>query len=244
MDNEGFYKCPQCGTVETERRTRCACGYTYKPAGLAAAPPKPRGRRIIGCSVWLFLIPLGLIIYGYHEYRLSEGASAEPVPVEIADLEAGKRPAQNHIRIGKHSPVWDQCIYSVSPKDKDKPDPLVFEVLYPVISPSKLDHWDGKVTVLVETHRFGRVSDIQKDKVRVVPEATGMLVNSIRSLREEEARLIREGLPDQDLENVLILQEGRKPTSQTWALVIMGAGIALGILIILGIAASARGDDD
>lgn len=215
---------------------RCSCGYARTPTPTAPAAPKSRTKfQLPGCFVQLLLLgSLGLVVYGCDEYRVGRGAAAEPVPVDLADLEAGKLPTQNHVRIGRHVPIYDRAICSLFKSQKDSPDPLLVSTLYPIVSPGKIAGWDGKVTVLVETRRFKQMSKIPKHNGGVEDSIDGMLVNSIRSLGTDEARLIREGLPDQDTEKILIVEENRRPTEASRAFWIMGGGIGLGLLTMLG----------
>jgi hypothetical protein len=43
MSNNGFYRCPECGDVEVNRRTRCRCGYAISALGRSSEGAKARG---------------------------------------------------------------------------------------------------------------------------------------------------------------------------------------------------------
>ena len=71
-------------------------------------------------------------------------------------------------------------------------------------------------------------------QIQVSPKVSGMVVNSISSVGWEEQNLLRGAFPDIDFKDILILQEGRKPTSPTFSFGMMGGGGAL-MLVGLGL---------
>src|SRR5436190_23880553 len=110
----GFIKCPQCGELD-ERRLTCKCGYRQGARGESPAVvgKKPILLRILPGGVrWFFvLLGLGAIYWGYQEYRIGASARMEPTELDLAALEAGDNPPQNHIRLGEHWRLYADIIY-------------------------------------------------------------------------------------------------------------------------------------
>ena len=57
-------------------------------------------------TVVIVLVGVCLAYFGYQEYRVGADASAEPVDVELADLEAGNPLPDTHIKIGRHHRLY------------------------------------------------------------------------------------------------------------------------------------------
>jgi hypothetical protein len=96
------------------------------------------------------------------------------------------------------------------------------------------------VAVLVKTEAYSTVGDVpvsieHKDAVQ------GLVINAVRDPAEEEARLIRENFPAIDLEKLIVLEEGRTPSSVLSYLLFMGGGAAL---ILLAVASFIMGRAD
>src|SRR5262249_21346699 len=159
---------------------------------------------------------------GYQEYKVGKGATEQPQEIDLAKLEAGEKPAQNHIRIGKHLRHYSNLIYSISARDQNNSDPHIWYSFYPIVSPSHpgllgklVVHGRDKkqitgFAVLVKTSDFHRLSEIPRQD-QEQDSIQGMIINSIRELDKQEADLIKESFPDLDLTQVLILDQGRKP---------------------------------
>ena len=66
----------------------------------------------------------------------------------------------------------------------------------------------------------------------------GLLINSVSDLGDQTEKLLREAYPDIDLSKVLILEQGRKPTSQALLTSLFVGGFALiGVAALLGVVA-------
>lgn len=206
-----------------------------------------------------FLMTFGgavLCWFGIQEYRVSSGTSAEPLEVKLAEIEAGKVPHNNHIQLGRHIAVYAESFYAYSQSKYSNSDPTpetkVNYVYYPVISREHRFVADvakfalqrgagGKkagpvppptlkdFAVLVKTKRFKTVGDIP-DRLDVEDSRQGLIVNKIDSLDSDETKLIKQSFPAIDLDKVLILEDGRTPSSglMSWGMMIGGALIALG----------------
>ena len=89
----------------------------------------------------------------------------------------------------------------------------------------------GQFAVLVKTDAFktiGKIPDEWTEKKKI----TGLIVNEIDPLGSEEMNLIRESFPSIKFGQVLILEQGRTPSSTAASFGMMGGG---GILAAFGV---------
>jgi hypothetical protein len=208
----------------------------------------------------LGLIGVGIVVIlmGHTEYELLEKSSAEPVAVELAELEAGQELPNIHIQLGHHWKVWDELIYSYRLKkgqSEDDPAAKVSYAYYPLVSSSHPhsiafdqieatyanmadvpgDAWPTlqKFKILVRTEEFKTVGGLRKDLTWTdANELTGLVVNDVRHLGSGERGLLKESYPGLRLDEVLIVEEGRRPKSLASCLMWMGGG---GALVLLGL---------
>ncbi len=231
---ESFVFCPKCQDVDT-RRTKCIkCGYGTNTLPNPKAD-QPKKRRWRGWRGWALLTGLGCLLIGWMEWKVSQGTSETPTDVKVEDLEAGQRPNQNHVRLGKHVRLYPMTVYVISRRDEKSPDPVIRECFFPVVSTKKgfvPAAGADKVTVpkdfvvLACTRQFDHLNQIPKDMV-VTNELKGMVVNSIKSLNADEAKLIKEAFPNIDPNQLLIVDVDRKPSSPAFWLAISGVGLIL-----------------
>jgi hypothetical protein len=214
-------------------------------------------RFIDALPVWLVLIfGLGGVGWEVEEYRVAHGTSADAVDVDLAALEKGGEPPQNHIRIGPHVRVYQALIYSSREEDKGLPDPPVDFVIYPVVSTgnpfmkkfreqieadAELKLVEDMIIppindlrVLVLTKKYRKVSEIPRTD-SPNDSITGLVVNPIRGLEKKELELLRQMHPEIDFSKTLILEEDRQPKSLLVALLISGAGWLLLLLAVVGL---------
>ena len=61
----------------------------------------------------IVLVVLGgmLAFFGFQEWRVSKGSTAEPIAVELIDVEAGKAPENNHWKLGESVALYNACVY-------------------------------------------------------------------------------------------------------------------------------------
>lgn len=193
---------------------------------------------------------------GIQEHRVSSGASSEPLAVDLAEIESGKSPEGNHIKLEKHLAVYGETIYAYSQSkyDDSEPGPAtgVDYAFYPVVSTEHQFVRDVSVflqlqeleqnpaqpnpppslkefAILVKTHRFKTVGEIPGE-LDADESRQGLVVNTIEPLADDEAKLVKQSFPGIDLDKVLILEEGRKPSSRlkSWGMIIGGALLTLG----------------
>jgi len=86
-------------------------------------------------------------------------------------------------------------------------------------------------SVLVKTKRFEQIKDIPMDW-KEDASVEGLVINRIESLNSEETDLVRQSFPEIDIEKILILEEGRKPSSKVKSFGMMGGG---GVLAVVGV---------
>jgi hypothetical protein len=206
----------------------------------------------------LALIVIGgvLVFIGGREWFVSRGATAEPAAVDLAALERGETPGNNHMRIGRHVALYPEAIFKseVPESQVGPPGPgaKVNYCYYPIISHehpfiqavAKLVANEGgpenvadrpalpginNFAVLVKTKRFKTVGAIPDDPGNETA-VQGLAINRIESLEDEAEKLIKQSFPTVDLEKVIILEDGRKPASFAGSWGMMLGGLALAAL--------------
>jgi hypothetical protein len=167
--------------------------------------------------------------------------------VDLADLEKGKPLLQNHIQFGPHIAVYLAAVYSCKLNDKDKKNPPIDYSIYPIISHTNpmLAEWEAalaqkdgndrvpqltQLAVLIKTDKFKHLQEIPQ-QAKEEAHITGLVINRIRSLEADEAKLIHEQFPRVDLDRVLLLEEGRRPTTGSTSIGLMAGGAFL-ILVV------------
>ena len=194
-----------------------------------------------------------LAYFGYEEYKVGAGASADPVRVDLATLENGTPPPDSHLDIGPHwaiFPVW----VGWGELETDKLD----YIYYPIVSETHPYNqaWDAllvqygeqeipesampqltSLAVLVKSKRYKTESAVPAQWENV-GSVQGLLVNEIESLKPGEEQSLRQAFPGLSLENVMILEQDRRPKSALLALAMMGGGV---VVILFGAGMLIRG---
>ncbi|MBN2444644.1 MAG: hypothetical protein JXJ04_25035 [Spirochaetales bacterium] len=205
----------------------------------------------------LFIAGGALIFYGFQEYTLVSGAKTEPLEIDLAEIENNTSIDNNYINIGPHIALYSGSIFEYEYDRSGNSDytgnsPLNY-TYYPIISEShpyfdevdKLEKEYGSVddipddlwpgidyfSVLVRTTDFKIVRDIPDDW-RYEENVSGILINKIKSLDNEEKKLLQETFPDMDMEEVLLLEKDRVPGSPIIPYFLLTSGL---ILIMTGI---------
>jgi len=204
-------------------------------------------------GIVLMVIGGCLAYFGYLEYQVGSQSSAKPVDVELADLEAGKPLPDNHTKIGRHHRIYGSSVYEYETDDGSQPRPSspVNWTYYPILSdkhPSimkmrelekKYGSWKKvpeaerprvkDFAVIVKTEDFKTIKDIPGGR-KYNKSISGLVINEIESLGDDEKDLIRAEFPKIEFEKVFILEEYRKPTSVPLSIGLMIGG---GVLIVL-----------
>ncbi len=197
-----------------------------------------------------------LAFFGFQEFRLSSGASGEPISADMAAAEAGTEPSNTHVVFGAHSAIYGASIYEYTQSKYDSSEPgpstKVTHAYYPVISTKHPFNvaWDELAekygsfddvpetetfpdlttfTVLVKTKRFDTIGSIP-DGIIDEQSVQGLLINRISGLDNEEENLIKQSFPQVDVDKVLILEEGRKPSGILKSLGMLLGGLALAVV--------------
>jgi len=206
-----------------------------------------------------------IVYFGFQEYKVSRGTTPEPQKVDLAKLEAGEWPENNHILIGEHAAFYDfvVCVCKEGKRSMGDKAPLEY-AYYPIFSlkapgianllalkkrygslekvPEEELSPFGDFTVLVKTRRFKTVSHLPKTSIRKEDSVKGLVINRIRKLNPEESDLIRGTFTEIDLDKVLILEHNRRPASplKSWGLMLLGAVLLVWSLAGLFIPRKAR----
>jgi hypothetical protein len=198
----------------------------------------------------IVLLVLGAVLgyYATQEMRVSSGSQSEPLAVDLAKLEAGETPSSNYVRVGEHWAICPAAVYRWKPSKydtkKEATSSTSIEYCYypivtkshpsiPVIERAMNQQIDGPLDlgtfrVLVKSKRYATVGSIP-GKLVMQSSMDGLIVNRISSLDADEATWVKKGFPKLNVDKVLILEEGRKPTS-IWA----GMAMMLGALALAG----------
>lgn len=199
----------------------------------------------------------GFIAYnGTQELKLAEGATLEPLSIELAEIEAGHVPDNPHLRIGGHWVMNHELVFSYQADRGDSEEDLAGSQrldfsYYPIVAPENdffaqledLEQLYGSLdevpeerlpelsgfSVLVRTERYERLSDLPEPAWAPAESVTGMVANQVRSLSSDEAALVQEGFPGVDVSQLLILEEGRQPKSATQSYTRIGGGALLAL---------------
>lgn len=202
----------------------------------------------MGCLVaklrWLlFILGLGLTLLARDETRLAWRCAAVPEPVSLEALERGERPANEHVRIGPHLAILDGgAFHYLLPKGKKKEDvPLTDEteihtLFYPVVSAQHplargADPRQQAYAVLIKSGDYGTLGEVRQligdTGFLRQQELTGVIINVIEPLSEEDKGLLRESFPQVDVASVVVIHAHRQPMSRTRALAYLLAAVAL-----------------
>ncbi len=192
---------------------------------------------------FLFVAAAGAfgVYTGYQERALARGSSSEPLEVELSQIEAGNVPENKHLRIGTHWKVFEGAVYEYRPTGEHhygEPDAStkVNYLYYPIVSTASKKSQGDSVwgfSVLVRTTRYKTVGAIPAEDMKLGKTVQGLVTNEVQSLNSDERRLLRESFSTVNFDNVLLLQEGRKPVSETGYLGFMGGGA---VAVLIGLA--------
>lgn len=188
-----------------------------------------------------------IIYYGYQEHAVSKDASPEAVVVELADLEKKGEAPNNHLKIGKHVALWPLYVCRVEVATGQDPQnaPPSAKVDYAYCAIISKDHpwWQAyqstsetgedvqlpaidPLLVLVKTKKYKTVGAIPGE-IQEPDSVQGLVVNRIESLKDDEKKFIRESFPSVNFDKLLLLEEGRTPSSTGTPFAIMGGGVLL-----------------
>jgi hypothetical protein len=198
-------------------------------------------RTILSCMIiggGLLPLFMGLQL----KFRAS-GASPVPVKVDLAQLEAGWRPADRHLQIGPHVALFQATSFWVSASaDLSNPDTVLDWAYYPICSekhpaaafagrpPSEIPSLKG-VCVLVETQRFKTLGAIPQQGFPV-----SGLRGMIGRLAPDHRRHLEKHLPGIDPDRILVVEENATPPPVQNVQAFLSFGgvcVALGLFVLL-----------
>lgn len=193
---------------------------------------------------------------GFNELTVGEGASPEPQPVELAELEAGAVPDNTHLEVGPHWRMYQELVFSYETKrgasEDDVTDSTVVDYAYfPALSPSHpyfqslgnlltlYGDFDAipeeqlpevkQIALLVKTKQHKTVGSLPDASWAQAESVRGLVINRIHELTDDERSLIEQSFPDLSLESVLVLEEGRAPASAAKVYGLMGGGAGVSL---------------
>lgn len=207
----------------------------------------------------LILIVVGgvLAFMGYEEFVVSQKTSDTAMEIALADIEKNQALDNYFVNVGPHWAVYPGLIYnyeaskygSDEPKDSSKVNFAYYPIVsndhpYVVATDALMEKYGSaeaipdeawpafkQFAVLVKTKRFKTVGQLPEDWGEEA-YVEGLVVNVVDPLDTEESNLIRQSFPGIDLQRVLILEQGRTPSSSMQSIGMMAGG---GILAILGL---------
>jgi len=191
---------------------------------------------------------LALLANGWDALRLSWGAGSTPEQVELSALESGAQVQSSYLEIGPHYRLTSEITYAIRKKrsaettDQTRVSyafmPLVSEqMVVQAIKSGKIKP-DGPIqlgtspAVVIKTQEFERYGQLQQyanssDVLDSHPKVSGMLINALGGLTEEQAELIASSMPELDLNKVLILEVDQSPASWPVVVGLLGGGALL-----------------
>ena len=204
-----------------------------------------------------------MAFFGFQEYRVSSGAGDRPLDVELEEISAGSDMDNPYIKIGKHVCVNEEAVSqyeqdaSGNSNASSKVDftyiPLIpvdhplyvavkkFESGPPGITEKDIPALDS-YSVLLHTTRYKTLGDLDNvtDSLSEHASVEGMVTNKIKSLTSEEKKYLGESFPGLDLDKLIILEEGRTPTSAGGSLGLMAGGALLIVGGLFSMVASSK----
>ncbi|MBX3432332.1 MAG: hypothetical protein KF847_03180 [Pirellulales bacterium] len=204
------------------------------------------------------MVVLGGVLawWGVQEYRVSNKATDEPIAVDLAQIEAGTIPDNNHWKLGEHFAIYNASVYEYEQDRGATGEPgqtaRVNHCYYPVVSRehpliqglAELIAQYGDLenvpedqlpplsdfAVVVKTKQFATIGAIPAEW-DMHDSLTGLVINQIGTLDAEEAAMYRQNFPSLDTDKLIVLEAGRAPAS----------GLKSGGMIAGGLAVSLAG---
>lgn len=201
-------------------------------------------------TIVLFALGSVLAARGEAEAKVSALSTPEPLEVDLAQLEGNDRPQNCHLNIGPHYACYFCTVYSYrrpknSTRDPEATTPLTF-AYYPIVSRSnpEIQNLAGienaadpddepeppalptGFSVLVKTTRFKTLGDLPTVSARAETGVEGLVINILDPIQSDERKLIQDQFPNLDMNKILILEEGRKPSTATTAKLMIYGGLA------------------
>ena len=191
---------------------------------------------------------------GYQEYTVSSNTKSTPSMVKVEDLEKGLKLKNNYVQLEEHIALIGGCVYSAKLAKGEhniKDSSTVEYAYYPLISyehpflkeqnrliekygeykliPQKERPKLKDIKVLVKSTEYSTVGSIPAE-VDHKNKFKGLVINSIDSVKDDEANLLRQSFPGLNVSKVIIIEQNREPSSMAISLLMMAGGV----LIIVG----------
>ena len=214
----------------------------------------------------LFIILGGgfLSLNGYLQYLASNKIQNTPNATKLIDIEKANKITNNYLMLGEHWAFYSSSVYYDSTskygrnvKDSTRVDHAYYPALsieHPyMIKLGKLEEQYGDLSnvpegqfpklenihVLIKTEKFKTLGEIPA-YIHSKKNMKNLIVNSTNSFNDDEKRLIKKSFPKVNFDKLVIIQEGREPSSMTSSFTMMGGGV---LIIFIGIAIAFKSRD-
>ena len=189
-----------------------------------------------------------LCFSGYQKYLVNSKTQETPSTIKLAGLESGGEISNNYLTLDEHWALYGAAVYYTRTKyNKEvKESTTVDYTYYPALSLqhpymvklTSLQERYGELSkvpdsefpqldtidILIKTKKFKTVGDIPKF-IDTKKDMTGLVINSINSLNNNERRLIKQSFPKINFNKIVIIEEDRKPSSTMTSFAMMGGGV-------------------
>ena len=86
----------------------------------------------------------------------------------------------------------------------------------------------NNLAVLVKTEKYKTIGALPDTHLSSGSSVQGLVINEVDSLKKEEKKLVQQGFPTLNLDEVLIVEQGRKPAPLGKSMgMILGGGLAI-----------------
>ncbi|MFO0926579.1 MAG: hypothetical protein U0736_06000 [Gemmataceae bacterium] len=195
------------------------------------------------------IIGLMLSMVGSNEMRLCKRSRSEPKSLTLAQLiQTEEKGLDNlHVVVNQFVPDLPNLVFEVNATPKERKDPVVLAskpwrtVYLPLRSvepggplakgppPPGVEGGRAKaadpIRVIVVTNKTKNIDELTSRFVG--GRCQGMITNSVRELDREASDLLKQSYPGTDFSQVMILQDGRVPSSANSALAMFVVGVVL-----------------
>ncbi len=202
---------------------------------------------VVGVFIMVPLVcaAVPLVVIGSRENILARSSTTQPWTISLQELIDSGPGGNVHVLVTDVAPARNFIFTArVSASEKasgvssDKPWESVYVPLLPLTPDMRNrmaqgeDVWPQVESSTIRVIMLSRTAKNQRDLQRIFAtgEVKGTLVNSIDKIDPQAEKLLRQKYPATDFSRLLILEEGRTPSSKAGAAGMVVGGIALGAL--------------
>jgi len=181
----------------------------------------------------MFQLKLGLVAaggffayWGFQDFKLGSAADKEPTTMTLTEIHNGKEIENANVILKGY--VQSSAFFYLGDIGNG-PSTSIQELYAPLLLETTQSEGDFKV--LVKTDRFKTLHDATNGSLPT-SEIKGVFINKISSLDSETKDLLKQNYPSKNVDDLLILEEGKELASGGLAAGKMGGG---GLLSLLGL---------